>query len=117
MERGLLRLAAAAMASPFAAAVCFLKRKPFLGFLGAAALPAAAVVFLAGRNAMESSSGGLDDLGTALGYAMLMVAISGALAVPSLIGAMRLAHPRSRWASRRYSEETMAEATARFRAT
>ena len=117
MDFGLFLLAAAAITSPIAAAACFLKGRPVLGSMGALALPAAVGVFLAGRNALEGSSGELEDLGTALGYGLIMVAVSGGLAIPSLFGAIRLARPSSRWASRFYSQEMMAAAAARFRAT
>ncbi len=106
-------LAFAGLASPLTAFICFRKGKPRLALMGAASLPAAATILVIGRIDLADSTGGFEDLGKVLGYVLLMVLVAGTLAIPSLVGAARIALPNSRWASR-YSDAKKDAARARF---
>ncbi len=110
----LLLLAGATFASPVTAAVCFWKGKRVLGLMGAAALPAAGLIFILANNAVADSDGGLEDnIAFGVFIAMALMLVIAGLAIPSFFGAVRLARPNSRWASKRYDEDKMNRALTR----
>ncbi len=104
----------AAFASPVAAAVCFWKGKWVVGLMGAAALPAAGLIFILANNAVADSDDGLEyNIAFGVFIAMALMLVIAVLAIPSFFGAVRLARPNSRWASKRYDEDKINRALAR----
>ena len=79
--------------------------------MGSAAIPAIGILFLVARAWVSTQD--LDfGAGIAVGMMMLAVflAVGGTLTIGSLVGAVGLAAPDSRWAQRWYDEEKMAAA-------
>lgn len=114
MEILALLFAGAAIGSVFGAYQSWQKGKANAALAGAVALPSALVIFFLGRADLADSSGGLDDLGDAIGYALLMLLVAGGLGLISLIGAIRLARPNSPYAEKHYSAEEMERARERY---
>ena len=114
MEILVLLFAGAAIGSVLGAYLCWQKGKTNAALAGAVALPSAVVIFFLGRADLADSTGGLDDLGAAIGYALLMLLVAGGLGLISLIGAIRLARPDSPYAETHYSPAEMERARERY---
>jgi hypothetical protein len=99
------------LSSPFTALISFSKGRRAEGWMGSAAIPAIGILFLVARAWVSTQD--LDfGAGIAVGMMMLAVflAVGGTLTIGSLVGAVGLAAPDSRWAQRWYDEEKMAAA-------